>query len=228
MIDSEFLDMNDILDTLDELARVFDELTKTGKTLEESLAKFSGGISDLSRETGGSDESSFGSLDRLGNQLTDSIHGSGRALYNGDLGDMGSRILRNFAGKLGDDLSDYFSDALGGGFFADLFGGILGELVRGIEGLFGNKKKLKLPEVNLEELFNPPEMLTLPEFALPTSTFYSGRYTDSASNGDVDSSRAMASVNVTVNGVVGSPRDVADEIGRIVTRTLADLNRRGA
>ncbi len=230
MTDSNYIDTNEIVDALGELERMFDELSKAGETLQKSLAKVSDDFHGLSRESGGDGDASFGSLERFGKQLVDSVHGTGRALYNGDFGDMGMRVIRNLAGRLGDDVSSFVSDALGGGFFADLLGGILGEFVRGIEGLFGGTKKMRLPDVKLDELFNPPAMMSAPEFALPSSAFYSGRYPNSNtdSNAHDDESKTIANVNVTVNGVVGAPRDVADEIGRIITRTLADLNRRGA
>ena len=72
-------------------------------------------------------------------------------------------------------------------------------------------------------------LFALPIATLPSSAAFAGRSASSFSAfGESTSNRAAANVNVTVNGVVGAPRDVADEIARIVTRTLSDLNRRGA
>jgi len=198
--------------SMDDLSSAFGELSKASRELIEGLSVLSKGVEDFAvRATG----APIGSWDRLSTQVTDSIHGIGKALIKGDIGDMGRKFIRNLAGKLGDDVSRALGDALGGGFFAKFFGNIVGEFVRGIQGLFGKKEKHMLDPVKLGKAFEPPAMIAMPVSLLPSSAALGGR-------------AGFANVSVTVNGVVGSPRDVADEIERIVTRSLEDLNRRGA
>ncbi|MEP0813315.1 MAG: hypothetical protein HRF49_01440 [bacterium] len=197
-------------DAMAELAAQFAKLAEGTRDVLDAFSKFAG------IDAGGArSDSPFGSWERLGDEVLGSVRGIGNALWRGGFDDAGRRFLRNFAGKIGDDVSGAVSEALGGSFFADLFGGLLGELVRGLGGLFGKDKKAKLPPAKLPELFSPPEMMSAPLSLLPSSAFLSGR-------------APRATINVTVNGIVGSPRDVADEITRIVTRTLVDLTRRGA
>ena len=163
---------------------------------------------------GGEGGAAIGDLSRIGGQIIDSIRGTGSALFYGGFDDAGRKFLRNFAGKIGGDVSDALSEALGGSFLADLFGGIAGELVRGLGGFFEKKKKYLSP-AELPEVFSPPALLALPASLLPSSAALGARF-------------PSANVNVTVTGVIGTPRDVADEVSRIVTRTLGDLTRRAA
>jgi hypothetical protein len=228
-MDMNGINANEISQTIDELRDVFDELAKSVDDLRGVFARLTGdagAVTETADRAGGSD---LFTLDRFGQNIVASIYGTGRALYHGGFDDMGRLFLRKLAGKIGDDASDYISDVLGGGFFGDLIGGIAGELIRGIEGLFNTGKKNRLPDVDFAKLFQPPAMLSLPMALLPSSAAFAGRSPAAfGSGGDAQLRTPSANVNVTVNGVVGAPRDVADEIARIVTRTLGDLNRRGA
>jgi len=228
MSDLNGISSDGLSQALDELRDVFDELSKSVDELRGAFTRLTGDAGTAS-DGGGAGATSPFSLDRFGENIVSSIHGTGRALYGGGFDDMGRLFLRKLAGKIGDDASDYISDALGGGFFGDLIGGIAGELIRGVEGLFNTGKKNRLPDVDFAKLFQPTARLALPIATLPSSAAFAGRSASSFSAfGESTSNRAAANVNVTVNGVVGAPRDVADEIARIVTRTLSDLNRRGA
>lgn len=187
-------------------------LADAGKAAHEKLSELADGVATAEQAI----SRPYFAAERLEKHFTSSIRGIGNEFYRGGLDDAGRRFLRNFTGRLAEEVSGAISGELGGGFFAEVFGGILGELVRGIGGLFGAKKKRFLKPVELENIFNPPAMLMQSPSLLPSSSALGGR------------SVSSLNVNVTVNGVVGAPADVADEIERIVTRRLGALNRREA
>ena len=195
-----------------ELLNALEELAKAGRAAHERLSELADGISGAERAV----SEPFFAAARVGRHFTGSIRGIGIELWRGGMDDAGRRFLRNFTGRMADEVSGAVSEGMGGGFFAEVFGGLLGELVRGIGGLFRSKRKHLLKPVELDRILNPPAMLSQPVSLLPSSAALGGR-TPSA-----------LTVNVHVSGVVGAPADVADEIERVVARRLASLNRRGA
>ncbi len=197
--------IRDLIDALEMLA-------DAGKTAHEKLSELADGVAAAEQAI----SRPYLAAERLEKHFTSSIRGIGNELYRGGFDDAGRRFLRNFAGRIADEVSGAISSEMGGGFFAEIFGGLLGELVRGIGGLFGAKKKRFLKPVELENIYSPPAMLSQSPSILPSSSSLGGR------------SASALNVNVTVNGVIGAPADVADEIERIVTRRLGALNRREA
>lgn len=198
-------------DAVGSFVSTLELLDTSARRAVEGLDQLQNGIDNIVDAQGGA----VFTLDRFAGQALDSIHGIGKTLFRSGFGDAGLKFLGNFADRLGDDVASAVAGGIGGSFSRKLIGGILGELVSGVFGLLERKRKHRLPTVDLHDLVTPPRLLLEPISLLPSSAAFGGR-------------GLSANINVTVNGIVGSARDVADEVERIVTEALGAFNRRGA
>lgn len=153
-------------------------------------------------------------LDDFAASVSRALRRSGADFISCDFRRIGERIFGSVAGSVAASASDAIAESVGGGLLGGVLGGlgggIAGALVGSLARLFKRRKSdtRELPPAVEPDLFEPARFVDEPFSMLPSSFML----------------RSAPVVNITVNGAIGAPRAIGDEIVKHVARALKTMS----